>query len=513
MKKINLMILPLLSIVTITSCNNNKDRKEYEVISKDNIQYLLYNGVDKIASVVGYNYGVADEITLPSKVNGYPVTAIAKEAFEYSGISKITIPDSIEYIGSAAFFGCSNLKDITLPNSIETLPSNIFANCSSLTNITLPNNLSYIDDGAFLGCYSLTNIAIPDSLFGLGSYVFGGCESLVNIDFSKTRLYNIGSYCFYNCNKLSNINLSNNLAVIAEKAFSYCSSLEKIYIPEFDKKYEYPYLGEDLFNNCNSNLKILFGGNLPTYYSYTFSSGHPFAIGTNKDRALNDVFVKDDQNIQYSINNLDKTEAPKTAFLHYLDSDEDTIIVPATISNGTVTADVTEIMPNAFSSKESLKTVDLKDLSQLSYIGAYAFCYDTELDTITLPSTETSTYLDIGAFYKCRKLTKINNLNQIKDLELRGYTFLECFKLGNLESDPFIFSNKIKSITSTDFKSWGAVDNQYIKIESSGYTEKEGIVTLNAKGDNDETITLKNESSNKYSNSKYFGKAIITLGE
>ena len=58
--------------------------------------------------------------------------------------------------------------------------------CSGLTSVTIPNSVTEIDGSAFGGCIGLTNITIPDSVTVISSYMFYGCSGLTHINFQGT---------------------------------------------------------------------------------------------------------------------------------------------------------------------------------------------------------------------------------------------------------------------------------------------------------------------------------------
>ena len=61
-------------------------------------------------------------LPIPSTINGYPVTSIADKAFfDSSGITSVTIPDSVTRIGSKAFYYCSGLTSVTIPDSVTSI--------------------------------------------------------------------------------------------------------------------------------------------------------------------------------------------------------------------------------------------------------------------------------------------------------------------------------------------------------------------------------------------------------
>jgi hypothetical protein len=128
------------------------------------------------------------------------VTAIGVAAFRNSGLTSITIPNSITDIKQDTFIFCENLTAITLPQSITSIGIAAFRG-SGLTSITIPNSVTKIEDDAFIFCTNLTSVVLPESITQLGNSLFYGCTALNSIICKIETPLTINSNVFFNVNK------------------------------------------------------------------------------------------------------------------------------------------------------------------------------------------------------------------------------------------------------------------------------------------------------------------------
>ncbi|HIU97704.1 MAG TPA: leucine-rich repeat protein [Candidatus Ornithoclostridium faecigallinarum] len=124
--------------------------------------------------------------------------------FNCSGLTSVTIPDSVTSIGKRAFIGCSSLTSITIPDSVVSIGEQAFRGCSGLISVSIPDSVTSIGEGAFLGCIGLTSITIPDSVTSIGEGAFRGCSGLTSVTIPDS-VTSIGWSAFSKCSGLKTI--------------------------------------------------------------------------------------------------------------------------------------------------------------------------------------------------------------------------------------------------------------------------------------------------------------------
>ena len=251
-----LLLCAVISLLSLTA-----NAAEYCTV--DGIRYWLYGNEAVVTSGGAYsgnivipesftyngmNYYVAyidnqafwgctglTSITIPNSV-----THIGDYAFYNCGLTSVTIPDSVTSIGAAPFCGCINLETISvagsneyydsrdncnaiisksdnqliqgcnntiIPNSVTSIEYCAFYNCIGLTSVTIPNSVTRIGDGAFYGCTGLTSITIPNNVTSIGDSAFEGCIGLTSITIGNS-VTSIGHDAFKGCTGLTSVTLN-----------------------------------------------------------------------------------------------------------------------------------------------------------------------------------------------------------------------------------------------------------------------------------------------------------------
>ena len=147
------------------------------------------------------------------------MTSIGHSAFQYcSGLTSVTIPNSVTSIGKYAFEGCSGLTSVTIPNSVTSIGECAFSGCSGLTSITIPNSVTSIGYYAFADCSGLTSITIPNSVTSIGYAAFSGCSGLTSVTIPNS-VTSIGKYAFADCSGLTSVTIGSGVTSIGNNAF------------------------------------------------------------------------------------------------------------------------------------------------------------------------------------------------------------------------------------------------------------------------------------------------------
>ena len=211
-------------------------KAEAATVTSGYYQYKVSNGE---VTIWGSDNSISGNITIPSTLGGYPVTTI----------------------GNYAFHNCTGLTSVTIPNSVTSINWHAFQNCTALTRITIPNSVTSIESYAFYNCDSLTRVTIPDSVTNLESWVFYSCDSLTSVTIGNS-VPTIEHDSFANCTNLTSVTIGNSVTTIKEFAFSR-TGLTSVTIPSSVTTIE-----GAAFGNCSSLKTIYFDGSAPERPKY-----------------------------------------------------------------------------------------------------------------------------------------------------------------------------------------------------------------------------------------------------
>ncbi|MCM1223102.1 MAG: leucine-rich repeat domain-containing protein [Lachnospiraceae bacterium] len=158
------------------------------------INGLLYKKNDDGSTV---NVSVADknasiEANIPSEIKygdqTYKVTEIAAKGFEYSKITKLTLPSSITTINDGAFMNAKSFTSVFIPKSVKEIGREAFEWAESLQSITFEEGtaLKTINNHTFKGCNKVKELSIPEGITSIGQWVFENMTAMSNMTLPST---------------------------------------------------------------------------------------------------------------------------------------------------------------------------------------------------------------------------------------------------------------------------------------------------------------------------------------
>ncbi len=386
-------VVPVLPVQNTAVISASAEDTEY---SEDIYENLTYKKYADYIEISGYVKQPEGKLIIPAEIDGLPVTSIGYESFSScSGLTSVTIPESVIYIKENAFSSCSGLTSITISNGVISIGSSAFFGCSVLTSVTIPDSVTSIGDMAFYGC-GLTSVTIPDSVTNIGGSAFSSCSGLTSVTIPDS-VTSIGSEAFSETPWLKAKQAENPLVVVNHilidgrtckgnviipysvtsigiGAFEFCTSLTSVTIPD-----SVTSIGMDAFMACTNLTSVTIPDSVTSieYGAFEFCT------------SLTSV------SIPKSVTHIGTGAFSETPWLKAKQEENPLVVGGIVLIDGSnckgevvIPDGVTSIGNSAFDSCSSLTSVTIPDSVTSIGSGAFSFCSGLTSVTIENPDCE-----------------------------------------------------------------------------------------------------------------------------
>lgn len=428
-----LAITVIAGLIPFTSVTHTKAAEE--ILSTDDFQYKIES--DNTINIIKCLNTTDKEITIPEKINGYPVVKICYNtstsffSSDNTVTKRLNIPKYVTSIDLSGFKnnplefinvdadnssyasdekGLLYNKDFTqlkfcpnalqadefiIPESVKSYdPFNlIFAGCHSIKRIVFPKSAKSICSN-FSSCTSLESIQFPDEIYNT-SFEFKKCTSLKSVDLSNVRTLNLAYDVFSGCTSLESVTLNNTFTRIGSQAFYNCSSLKEIDLLNAEAA-----IAEMAFSGCTSLERVLGANNIKTVgfdafagcKSLTQISFGESLLGIGDEAFINCTKLTD-ISLPSTAVGIGSNAFKNTALINDTSRYENgalyigkcLIATQPDITSLSVKSDTLTIGGSAFAERKSLTDVTLPE--GLVKIGSESFKNCTALESITIPNT------------------------------------------------------------------------------------------------------------------------------
>jgi hypothetical protein len=414
-------------------------------------------------ALMGTRNGEAHECMVEYTV---PITTNTMDSyhgvFGSINVTNVNWPEGITKILAYTFKG-SSIDDTcfnNIPNTVTEFHRHSFANCGGLSTITLPSSLLVAGDYSLEYCYNLTSITLPTVPCVFGQYSLAYTSKLVTINVSENVPYAFHQNALMSSKWLTNqpngnvylgknyiqykgtmpantdLTLESGTLSIAGYAFSSKTRLKSITIPNTVQ-----YIGPGAFSGCTGLTSIDIPESLnKDFYSVPTSQGYRTSSGSSSGESI-------------------LTQATSSPFYSSACTGITTVNWNAIDGYGGNSPSASSCFLGGGTYLPNVTTINFGP--NVEAIPKYLCNGLKKIISITIPNSVK--YIDYYAFGNCTGLTSITIPATIEGLSNSGFIITGCTGITTLNynavsAHSFSGSNYTSS-TNTYLSLWGTTSN------------------------------------------------------
>lgn len=356
-------------------------------------------------ATVGDWYLAFDKTNNVVRVNRYTgskTDVLIPETFIYNGVEYVTVGLGDNNSNTWQYNynnGYKHLKSVTLPATLRFLGSYAFYHCGGLAEISIPSNVESIGYCAFSQCVSLTEIQLPNGLTTIGGYAFSDCTSLSEMTIPSSVTQITGSDPFINCPKLRTLRCEATVPPVCSDNFS--NGIHVIYVPAGSgAAYEAATYWKDRIivdgEGVSANVEVetpgTLGEKLLEQVEYLRQVNHLTVSGTLNDDDIYNIQNRLTGLLTIDMSGVEMAALPNEMFRNRYALQQ--VVLPDSL---------TGIGSYAFYDCYNLQDMVLP--ATLKYIYTYAFCNCDNFEHVVIP--EGVTTVGSNAFERCDALQTV----------------------------------------------------------------------------------------------------------
>ncbi len=363
----------------------NEVTNEYELVNALEIP----DSIEKVGSYAFYKYEGLTTVDL-NKVN-----AIENSAFYGTGLTVIDLVDTVQSVNAEAFGNCTSLNTVIYGAGLTTISSAAFKNCPNITTAYIPNKVSQVITTSISNIPSIEDIYFEGTMLDWLTLAYSASGENA-IQYAKSFYVQAdakdenGAIVYY---KVTDVVIPDGTTTINPYAFYGYKALTDVHLNMIET------IKTDAFAKCSGLTNVYFNGTIEDWCNINFSTlySDPMWKATH-------IFMFDNEGLTEEV-----TE----------------IVIPETITE----------------------------------IHDYTFYNFSKLTTVTLDKSVTTIGKD--AFYGCNSLNRVNYTGTIEDWCKVSFS--------NLYSDPMFKATHFYTLNG---------EGEYVEVTE--ITIPDTITTINA---------------------------------